>query len=150
MRKQLLIIPTAVLLFLAMSQAGRAQSPTTYLIQPGDTLLSIARRFQVDLLRLAQANSLANPDLILAGQTLIIPDPTLPPPTPIPEDQMRKELYITFYGLGYLPLRWHVQKLLVETELNTVVIDVKGDRGWVPYTSTVPLAQEVGAQDRTG
>jgi hypothetical protein len=28
------------------------------------------------------------------------------------------------------------------------VTDVKGDRGWVPYTSTIPLAREVGAQDR--
>jgi len=148
MRKHLLLVPVAVLLFLAMSQTGWAQSPTTYVIRPGDTLLGIAHRFQVNLLRLAQANGLSNPDLILAGQTLVIPDPALPPPAPIPEDQMRKGLYITFYGLGYLPLRQHVQKLLVETELNTVVIDVKGDRGWVPYTSTVPLAQEVGAQDR--
>jgi hypothetical protein len=37
-------------------------------------------------------------------------------------------------------------KLIEETELNAVVIDVKGDRGLIAYKSAIPLASEVGAQ----
>ncbi len=144
-------IPTfliAVLILAATGQMSGAQSPITYSVQPNDTLESIAQQFQVSPLRLAQANALSPPYRLRANQILLIPDPNLPPPRPIAEDQMLKGLYITFYGIGYPPLWEHVQTLLVETELNAVVIDVKGDRGWIPYTSTVPLAQEVGAQDR--
>jgi hypothetical protein len=35
---------------------------------------------------------------------------------------------------------------LDETELNALVIDVKGDRGMIPYKSAIPLASAVGAQ----
>jgi len=56
-----------------------------------------------------------------------------------------KGLYITYYGLGSATHRAHVQELLENTELNAVVMDVKGDRGMVPYTSTVQLAVDSGA-----
>ena len=148
MRRWTSILLIVILTLSAENPISGAQSPTTYSVQPNETLESIAQRFQVSPLRLAQANALPPPYTLRANQTLLIPDPTLPPPRPIAEDQMLKGLYITFYGIGYPPLREHVQTLLVETELNAVVIDVKGDRGWVPYTSTVPLTQEVGAQDR--
>jgi hypothetical protein len=39
-----------------------------------------------------------------------------------------------------------VLELVARTELNAVVIDVKGDRGLIPYRTAVPLALEVGAQ----
>jgi hypothetical protein len=35
---------------------------------------------------------------------------------------------------------------VARTELNAVVIDVKGDRGWIPYVTEVPLARAAGAQ----
>jgi hypothetical protein len=35
--------------------------------------------------------------------------------------------------------------LVDRTELNAVVIDVKGDRGFIPYESEVPLARDAGA-----
>ena len=136
-----------MLALVATGPTSGAQSPTTYTVQPDDTLESIAERFKVSLLRVAQANALIPPKKLRTDQTLIIPDPSLPPPRAIAEHKMLKGLYVTFYGIGYPPLWEHVQTLLVETELNAVVIDVKGDRGGVPYTSTVSLAQEVGAQD---
>ncbi len=34
--------------------------------------------------------------------------------------------------------------LVERTELNAIVVDVKGDRGWLAYPSQVPLAQELG------
>jgi len=46
----------------------------TYTVQPGDTLFLIARRFGTTVERLVQANNIADPDLINAGQVLIIPE----------------------------------------------------------------------------
>lgn len=58
---------------------------STYVVRPGDTLGSIARRFGVTVQALAQANNIANPNLIFVGQTLIIPGGTgQPQPTPPP------------------------------------------------------------------
>ncbi|MFQ5575861.1 MAG: putative glycoside hydrolase [Anaerolineae bacterium] len=59
-----------------------------------------------------------------------------------------KGLYITYYGLGSATLRQRAQTLLESTELNAIVMDVKGDRGFIPYTSTVTLAAEIGAARR--
>jgi hypothetical protein len=57
-----------------------------------------------------------------------------------------KALYLSFFGIGDRTLRQAVLKLIEETELNALVIDVKGDRGMLPYKSSVVLASEVGAQ----
>jgi peptidoglycan/xylan/chitin deacetylase (PgdA/CDA1 family) len=59
-----------------------------------------------------------------------------------------KGLYITYYALGSAGFRAHVQNLLETTELNAIVMDVKGDRGYIPYTSTVQLAVDIGASRR--
>lgn len=56
-----------------------------------------------------------------------------------------KGIYLTFYGVGSPELRGRALDLLARTELNTLVIDAKGDRGWIPYKSNVPLAVEAGA-----
>jgi hypothetical protein len=58
-----------------------------------------------------------------------------------------RALYLSFFGVGAPALRAAALRLLDETELNAVVIDVKGDRGMVSYRSGVPLAAQVGAQD---
>ncbi|MFZ0888257.1 MAG: putative glycoside hydrolase [Candidatus Binataceae bacterium] len=57
-----------------------------------------------------------------------------------------KGLYLSFYGVGSNKLREAALELVDKTELNAVVIDVKGDRGMIPYKSAVGLAREVGAQ----
>jgi LysM repeat protein len=48
-------------------------APTTYTVQPGETLFRIATRFGLTWQQLAAANNLGNPSLIYAGQTLVIP-----------------------------------------------------------------------------
>lgn len=63
------------------------RQPFTYTVQPGDTLLAIATRFEVSLEELLQANSLSAEAMIYPGQVLWIPagdlySPTLPTPTP--------------------------------------------------------------------
>ncbi len=57
-----------------------------------------------------------------------------------------KALYLTFYGIGDRTLRESALRLIDETELNALVIDVKGDRGMITYKSSIPLASGIGAQ----
>jgi hypothetical protein len=57
-----------------------------------------------------------------------------------------KALYLSIFGVGEKPLRESALRLIRETELNALVIDVKGDRGFVGFRSAVPLAREAGAQ----
>ena len=57
-----------------------------------------------------------------------------------------KALYLTYYGIGDRGLRNSALKLIDETELNALVIDVKGDRGVVTYKTDVPFANQIGAQ----
>ncbi|HZO80073.1 MAG TPA: putative glycoside hydrolase [Candidatus Binataceae bacterium] len=57
-----------------------------------------------------------------------------------------KALYLSFYGIGSRTLRESALALIRSTELNALVIDVKGDRGMIAYRSAIPLASQVGAQ----
>jgi hypothetical protein len=57
-----------------------------------------------------------------------------------------KAAYLTYYGVADRGIRGRVMELLAKTELNAVVIDVKGDRGWIPYRTQVPEALAAGAQ----
>jgi hypothetical protein len=54
--------------------------------------------------------------------------------------------YLTYYGVGDRRIRERVLELVERTELNAVVIDVKGDRGLIPYRTDVPAALATGAQ----
>ncbi len=59
--------------FLAVSVPGRGESPTTYVVEPGDTLSDIAQQFDVRLRDLQRYNELANPDRLRVGLELKIP-----------------------------------------------------------------------------
>ncbi len=58
-----------------------------------------------------------------------------------------KGLYLSFYGIGYKALRESALNLIKETELNSLVIDVKGDRGRVACPALGHFPQ---AGDRIG
>ncbi len=55
---------------------------TIYVVQAGDTLASIARRYGLTVNTLANANRLINPDLVFVGQKLIIPITSAKPAAP--------------------------------------------------------------------
>ena len=57
-----------------------------------------------------------------------------------------KAAYLTYFGVGDRTIRTRVLDLIKRTELNAVVIDVKGDRGWIVYPTNVIEALTVGAQ----
>ncbi|MFQ5594244.1 MAG: LysM peptidoglycan-binding domain-containing protein [Anaerolineae bacterium] len=60
----------------APSVAAPASGPmnaTIHVVQPGETLYSIARGYGVDVYVVASANNVVNPNLIYAGQSLVIP-----------------------------------------------------------------------------
>lgn len=58
-------------------------STTTYTVASGDTLYSIARRFNTDVNTLIQLNGLTNPNVLYVGQVLLVPSgETNPTPEP--------------------------------------------------------------------
>ncbi len=50
-----------------------------YVVRPGDTLFSIAMRFGTTVNAIAMANNISNPNLVFAGQRLVIPTGALAP-----------------------------------------------------------------------
>lgn len=56
----------------ATQQAQNGQNGT-YTVQPGDTLFSIATKFNVTIDALMQANSISDPTSLQANQVLVIP-----------------------------------------------------------------------------
>lgn len=61
-----------------LSASSPSPSPVpeyiTYVIQPGDTLSGIARRYGTTVTALTQLNKLSDPDMIYAGNTLKVPE----------------------------------------------------------------------------
>jgi LysM repeat protein len=71
-----LVVLVAMLLGAVLVEAAAAEpvkSDSAYVVQPGDTLGSIAARFGVSANALANANGITNPDRIYVGQNLTIP-----------------------------------------------------------------------------
>jgi hypothetical protein len=101
-----------------------------------------AGRFHVDAVGdrvRVRAPGYRRQDVDVGGQTSPSLEIRLAPYAP-------KALYLSFYGIGSATLRDAALKLIRDTQLNAVVIDVKGDRGMVAYRSAVSLATEIGAQ----
>jgi len=62
-------------------QTADTSEPTTYVVQSGDTLSAIARRFETTVAALIELNNLPNANVIYVGQTLVI---RVPEATPTP------------------------------------------------------------------
>src|SRR5438094_7126964 len=84
-RLQLIGVALAIAAAIASAQsfASARESAATYLIQPGDTLSSIAASNGVPVDRLVGFNSIKNPDLIIAGQTLSLIGAAVPTSTDV-------------------------------------------------------------------
>jgi murein DD-endopeptidase MepM/ murein hydrolase activator NlpD len=74
MLKRLFAVVALIVIFFSVSPASaQAVEGPVYIVQSGDTLSLIASRFNVDLEELMNANGISNPDLLSAGQELVIP-----------------------------------------------------------------------------
>lgn len=74
MRKHILLFITlAVILQPALPAAAQTSQGPVYIVQPGDTLSSIAVKFNIQLEDLMTANGISDPNLLSADQELIIP-----------------------------------------------------------------------------
>ena len=68
----------------APQSSVQQQGTTTYTVQRGDTLSSIARRFGMTVIELMRLNSISNPNLIRVGQTLTVRATATATPAPTP------------------------------------------------------------------
>ncbi|MEX1071051.1 MAG: LysM peptidoglycan-binding domain-containing protein [Anaerolineales bacterium] len=59
-----------------------AAAPFPYTVELGDTISSIAEKFDVDFIIIMILNGLNNDSVLFVGQQLIIPDPNMAIPTP--------------------------------------------------------------------
>ena len=57
-----------------------------------------------------------------------------------------RALYLSFWAAGTPSIRESALRLARTTPVNAVVIDVKGDLGYVCFRTALPLATEIGAQ----
>jgi murein DD-endopeptidase MepM/ murein hydrolase activator NlpD len=89
---RLVLIALSLLLCLAVPAAAQEPTPEPqiYVVEPGDTLFSIAQRFGSTVEAIAAANKIADPSLINPGQKLIIPVIPVERVSPmVPEPNMR-------------------------------------------------------------
>jgi LysM repeat protein len=72
-RLRLILVLALLAIVLLGSVSVASAQDQTYVVQPGDTLFTIATRFGLTVQQLAAANGITNPNLIYAGQALTIP-----------------------------------------------------------------------------
>lgn len=70
-RIRLLLVPFLAAALLAI--AGVVRADTVHVVQPGDSLFRIALQYGVTIDAIVAANNIVNPNLIIAGQELVIP-----------------------------------------------------------------------------
>lgn len=83
LKYRLFVVPIVALALLAAVRFARAD--TVHVIQPGDSLYRISLQYGVSVEAIVAANNIVNPNLIIAGQELIIPGvdgPTAGQPAP--------------------------------------------------------------------
>jgi len=57
-----------------------------------------------------------------------------------------KALYLSSYGLASKKIREAAKEAIKLNDMNALVIDIKGDQGFIPFKVDIPLAEEAGAQ----
>jgi LysM repeat protein len=142
----------------------------TYTVQPGDSLMGIARHFNVTVRSIIEANDVPDPNRIEAGCQLVIPgvawlspgsapgeEPAAgaaPPaarlphawfdPIPWPADAVRA-VYLSHSVIGHEAHRRRLAQMLTTSEVNALVIDAKGEHGVITYSSDVAMDWEMDA-----
>ncbi len=82
----------------ASSTTSTTAGPTTYTVQRGDTLTAIAKQFGVRVADLLAANTFADPDNLVEGQSVTIPKTTPPALTVTRDAAAPNQLDLTMIG----------------------------------------------------
>lgn len=144
---QVLFIPT-----------GHPQPGRTYVVRPGDTLISIGRQFGVPWGDIAVANGLQYPFIIYSGQTLIIPTgaPTPPPPgprvtitSPAPNATVSSPVQVSGFGLASFENAFVVQVFNAAGQMvGQAPVTVQAEIGHPgPFSVSVPFTIPPGVQN---
>lgn len=89
---------------IAMATAARAAPQQHHVIQRGDTLWSLSRRFGVTLAQLSAANDISDPSSVRTGMRLVIPQPPATTETKSTKTRSRSTTQSVRYAL-----RWPVE-----------------------------------------
>ncbi len=122
----------------AQRAAAQETTQTIYVVQPGDTLTSIARRYDLSVNDLANANGLINPQLIYVGQKLVLP--IVAATTRTARMPVANRLYIvrpgdTLFGLA-LKYNTPTRSLMGANQLHTAGLLVAGQELIIPGDAT--------------
>lgn len=72
MRRRLMLLLSSLFLLLLLARPAAADGPIVYVVQSGDTLSSIAQRYQTSTDAIARLNNLEDQDILRTGQKLTI------------------------------------------------------------------------------
>jgi len=127
----------ALALLLAYAPAAQAEEGGIwYEVQKGDTLYSLARRHNVSVAIIANANGVTNPDRIIAGQRLWIPTSDAPRPT----DGGLWHTVLRGENLYRIASRYSltVERLAAANNITSYDRIQAGQRLWVPGSAVTP------------
>lgn len=120
--------------------------PFTYQVQSGDSLISIAEKFNVEYVNIMLMNGLTNESVLYPNDELIIPNPgmDLPTPTPLPPNLPRGAVILYFVLPGdTLQLIANeflstIDRIVEENELEDASAIFPGQVLKVPYYIVTP------------
>lgn len=147
MKQRLFVLLCAFVLLAVVLPAGLVsagpQEQQSYVVQRGDNLYRIALRFGTTVDAIVRANGLANPGLIFAGQTLIIPPPGGVQPTPAPtQPPTGQTFYVVARGdfLAAIARRFNVtvSAIVQANNLANPSLIYPGQRLTIPLGPTPP------------
>lgn len=129
----------------APDSGGAPPAGGVHVVQPGETLAAIARRYGTTIAELVAANNIANPNIIHSGQQLTIPGGAAPSDTPAPPPpspgglqattqvnlRLRQGPSTNFQILDVLPRGTVVSVLARNASSDWIQVSHNGRVGWV-------------------
>jgi LysM repeat protein len=139
MKKMFVVMFVMVLILAPMTGIVSAQPVVAgeimHIVQPGQTLFSIARWYGVDVWALARANNIVNPNRIYVGQRLVIPKFTMPGTTNVYVVKVGDTLYSI--ARVYRTTAWAIAQANGIYNLNHIYV---GQRLIIPGAAPVPTS----------